>query len=201
MRSAACIVVVVAILGCQKREQAGAAPPPAMCASDADCVFSCAAKDECCDRPVCDVVMHKQAAAEVIRYNNDRCTDDARARCPAAEARPEPGYVLAARCQAGACVAEKLPKTSAAWQNPLETVSAAGFDRSCQTPADCQVMDELPCNHCNCGSVAIAVKEVERWNQAAAAIRCGPQPKLACNACRGFDATCEANVCGAKERP
>jgi hypothetical protein len=201
MRSAACVVVLLAIVGCQKREQAAAEPAAAICASDADCVFSCAAKDECCDRPVCDLVLHKQAAAAVIRHNNDRCTDDQRAKCPAVEARAEPGYVLAARCTAGTCVAEKLPKTSAAWQNPVETVSAVGFDRSCQTVDDCQVVDELPCNHCNCGSVAIAVKELERWNQAAAAIRCGPQPKLGCTSCNAYEATCEGGVCGAKQRP
>jgi hypothetical protein len=191
------VVLVVALLACQKQERA-APPPPVTCASDADCVFVCAAKGECCDRPQCELVMHKQAAAELAAYNQQSCTDDQRAKCPTIEAKAEPDYTIAARCTAGTCVAQKLPKSGASWHNPLETVSAAGFDRSCQTADDCRIVDELPCNHCNCGSVSIAATELERWNQAASAIRCGPQPKIACTDCRGFVATCDGGTCGTK---
>src|SRR5262245_20801131 len=135
----ACIVAVVTSIGCQKHEQERAAPA-AICASDADCVFACAAKGECCDRPRCELVQHKQEAAEITAYNLASCTDEQRAKCPMTGVQPDVDYVMAARCSAGKCVAEKVLKTSAAWQNPLETVSAAGFDRTCQTTDDCRLV-------------------------------------------------------------
>ena len=90
------------------------------------------------------------------------------------------------------------PKASAAWRNPKELVDDAGYDRSCKTADDCRIVDELPCNHCNCGSLSIAVKELERWNAASAAIQCGAQPKMMCTDCVGFVATCDNGTCGKK---
>jgi hypothetical protein len=195
--------VALALAGCQKKDKdaAPAASEATACASDNDRVFSCDVQGSCCDDPYCETVQLKAVAAANRAYNQSRCTDAQRAACPAVGTRAEPDYTVVARCGFGKCLAEKVPKTATAWRNPGETVDDRGYARSCKADDDCRIVDELPCNHCNCGAVSIAATEVDRFLKASAAIECGPQPKMPCHSCRGFLAVCQAGTCDKKPAP
>jgi hypothetical protein len=68
------------------------------CASDADCVISCASKDQCCEATPCEDVMAKSKLAEVLAARPD---------CKAVRCRaPDRPTYLHPRCKVGKCFGE-----------------------------------------------------------------------------------------------
>lgn len=79
----------------------------ATCASDADCVITCARPSECCDQlcEPCRQVMHKNDLAAHETWRSQSCSADT---CPVARCMP-PKESTTARCEAGACVVQTQP--------------------------------------------------------------------------------------------
>jgi hypothetical protein len=77
------------------------------CASDADCVVSCARKNDCCDQlcAPCEQVFLK---AELEAHENWRAASCAATTCPVARCRP-PEARTTAKCNAGTCTIERTP--------------------------------------------------------------------------------------------
>ncbi|AUX41654.1 hypothetical protein SOCE26_030760 [Sorangium cellulosum] len=86
-----------------------AAPGP-RCATDADCVVSCAREGDCCDQlcPPCDQAFHREALGALQQWRAERC---AAASCPVAKCMA-PKEDSVARCSAGQCVAERVPRAA-----------------------------------------------------------------------------------------
>lgn len=101
------IVLVFGLLvACSKRSATPPAPTP--CATDGDCVLSCAGLGDCCPMPCgCTIPMHKADKASADEANRALCTDAERAKCPTVGGCGPAGPPLLLRCAAGKCVAEK----------------------------------------------------------------------------------------------
>ncbi|WP_437680893.1 hypothetical protein [Sorangium sp. So ce131] len=80
------------------------------CATDADCVVSCAREGDCCDQlcPPCDQAFHREALKALESWRAERC---AAASCPVAKCMA-PKEDSIARCSAGQCVAERVPRAA-----------------------------------------------------------------------------------------
>ena len=77
------------------------------CATDDDCVISCAQKDNCCDQlcPPCRQAFHTDELAQIEQWRAGAC---AAQECPVAKCMA-PTETTVARCQAGACAVETTP--------------------------------------------------------------------------------------------
>jgi hypothetical protein len=160
------------------------------CVADDDCVVACDQRGDCCgEGPVCTMVQHRATAAANAAHNRKHCTDADRAGCNDVGTMRHRPPIPTPRCRAGVCVGELAPS---------ERVDASGFDRTCKTADDCHVVDDLPCNPCNCSSVSIALSEVGRFTAAAKAVTCGPPPNIDCGECRSFLPTCDDGTCGSR---
>jgi hypothetical protein len=78
------------------------------CATDDDCVISCAQKDNCCDQlcPPCRQAYHKDELAQIEAWREGAGACSAQ-ECPVAKCMA-PTEETVARCQAGACVVETV---------------------------------------------------------------------------------------------
>jgi len=83
---------------------------PRPCSADSDCEISCDHAGDCCHFPYCESAQHKDDARDARETNQKRCTADDQKNCPQIGSRMEPSYRVVPRCQASACVAEKIPK-------------------------------------------------------------------------------------------
>lgn len=101
------VACAIALVACKKTAESPAGPR--QCKADDECVLSCDSKGDCCHDPYCEQAAHRDDAAEARAFNAERCTAEARARCPQIGARLPPDYAVTPRCRAGACVAEKTP--------------------------------------------------------------------------------------------
>lgn len=179
---------------------AGEVPGDALCRSDTDCIVSCEVRDNCCAPTWCEQVQLRKPARLAAEHNATACTPAQRAACPASDTAA-PAYSIVPVCQAGACVAAKRPLQPAAGSaTPASaaTVDASGLDRRCTKDTDCRIVDELPCDHCNCGSVAIAAGAADAFQQRSNAIGCPPPPGAMCSYCKGYAASCVKGTCEAK---
>jgi hypothetical protein len=73
------------------------------CASDSDCVISCARTDACCEIGPCEDVIARSKLAELIAQQPTKCQA---VRCPA----PEPPSYITPRCKVGKCFGEVQPR-------------------------------------------------------------------------------------------
>lgn len=119
------------------------------------------------------------------------CKSDKKAPDPAPTPKPEPA--------AGSGSAAPTPTPTPAepsTDKPGEKVDTLSYDKACKLDTDCQVVDELPCNPCNCGSVSIAKADVARFDAAAKAIKCDPgRAEETCGECKPNKAVCESGRC------
>lgn len=77
-------------------------------------------------------------------------------------------------------------------------VNATDFDRTCTAATDCVVVKPAGCDPCACPTVAIASKDMAKFDEALAKLAC-PEPDLSvrCAPCQLFGATCEGGGCKA----
>ncbi|WP_437783632.1 hypothetical protein [Sorangium sp. So ce1097] len=87
-------------------DRTGAEAAP-RCATDADCVVSCARAGQCCDQlcPPCAQAFHRDALAAHEQWRARSCAAES---CPVAKCMA-PKEDSIARCTAGQCVVERVP--------------------------------------------------------------------------------------------
>ena len=79
-----------------------------------------------------------------------------------------------------------------------QSVDMAGYERSCRTDAQCVVVMPDRCTPCACSPTAIARTQLERFNHAAARLRCRPQRPgtvASCAPCVVGSAACIEGAC------
>ncbi|WP_437638431.1 hypothetical protein [Sorangium sp. So ce854] len=93
--------------GAASGDRTGAEAAP-RCATDADCVVSCARAGQCCDQlcPPCDQAFHRDALAAHEQWRARSCAAES---CPVAKCMA-PKEDSIARCAAGQCVVERVPR-------------------------------------------------------------------------------------------
>lgn len=114
------------------------------------------------------------------------------------------GLVVVSVAVMSACKGQSEAPTPTPASAPSSfVVDAAGFDRTCKTKDDCQIVKVAPCDKCACPATPIARAEAARFAAAAQTIDCTKAPKdtRRCGECRGFVADCEAGRCIAKPEP
>jgi hypothetical protein len=74
-------------------------------------MISCESRGNCCNVPFCEDAETASIATDAHAYNQAHCTHADRLHCPVVGGRVTPTYDVHPRCRAGACVAEKVPKT------------------------------------------------------------------------------------------
>jgi len=123
MRFVALIVLSFAFVACHKDTPPAATPPDNTggevqaggkfaCATDDDCVVSCAQRENCCDQlcPPCRQAYHKDELAELEAWRAGPGACEAQ-ECPMAKCMA-PTEATTARCQEGQCVVETTPITN-----------------------------------------------------------------------------------------
>ncbi len=85
----------------------GGAPAEGACASDDDCVVSCAVEGQCCEQlcAPCDQAYTHAALAALETWKAQSCGGE---NCPVAKCMA-PDHEAVPRCRDGACVAELVP--------------------------------------------------------------------------------------------
>lgn len=107
------VVMVLALIGCKDKAPSAKSPEPAQavpatCKQDSDCVISCEQRDGCCAAHCCETAMLASEDQAIEAYNRTHCPKDP--QCPTVGGCPMDNIVTA-RCQDGACVADKKPRT------------------------------------------------------------------------------------------
>jgi hypothetical protein len=196
-------LAIVIVIGCKG---ASAPPPPpttpepvkaATCATDDDCIVSCATKGDCCANPYCESVQARSDALAALTYNDAHpCAKADTDKCPQVGSRMPPSYTITPRCKSGACVAEQTPVVAAA----PRVIDLAAYDHSCKVAADCTAVEPAVCAVCGCATQPIAAKELPRFKAEAASIACGePDPGVQCGDCPATKPACRAGSCIARD--
>jgi len=121
---------------------------------------------------------------------------DEKKAAPEPSAKPEPA--AGSGSAAPAPTPAPNPTTQPSTDKPGEKVDTLALDKTCKLDTDCQVVDELPCNPCNCGAVAVAKAAVQTFDAASKAIKCEARPAdEKCGECKPNKAVCESGRCAA----
>jgi len=89
---------------------------------------------------------------------------------------------------------------------PSFVVDLTGYDLTCTTDADCQIVKDYPCEtRCSCAQKPISTKAMDRYKAAVAAIDCTKAPKddetIVCGECMSPLPACVAGTCSTKNPP
>jgi hypothetical protein len=192
-------VVVVLGFACGNAKSSEPAAPSGTCAGDSDCIISCDIRGDCCGNPFCESVQHVDIARANAAHNRKECTPAKSADCNDVGGRVRQTYVIVPRCQRGGCIGEKRPIEGSRTPDPSggggEVIDTSGYDRTCTTKADCQVVKDDPCNPCSCGDKPIAVTQTSRFEADARAIECRRREPVVCGACRKNVPDCRDGKC------
>lgn len=84
---------------------------------------------------------------------------------------------------------------------PPMVVDVSGWDLSCVEDADCALVRPSRCGPCGCTDTPIAARDLERFSQEAARVRCPPPNPITdpvCGGCMSAVAVCRDGQCFAK---
>jgi hypothetical protein len=194
--------VLVCLLGCTSSQkppgevaktapsEEGRATP---CDDDNDCVLSCSEPGDCCgEPPFCKQARHwdDHNAIQATRTN---CSNFDWSSCPQAHFVED--EVAIPVCKRKRCKVKIIPR-----EPPPAPIDTSGFDRSCTTVEDCTLVQSQPCAKCGCAGDPINAKELDRFNEAMAAVKCPPYdpwPNMVCGSCAEPTVRCEAGRCEA----
>lgn len=120
------------------------------------------------------------------------------------------GVSIAAALALFACKSGGTDKTKPVDNPPATTqsfiVDLTGYDLSCATDADCEIVKDYPCEtRCSCPQKPISKKSMARYQAAVAAIDCTKAPKddqsIVCGECMSPLPSCNAGTCTTKNPP
>jgi hypothetical protein len=194
--------VLVCMLGCSASPRASDSAaedskieqrePATACKEDDDCLLSCLEAGNCCgEPPFCTQARHwdDHHAIQATRTN---CLGFDYNSCPTPD-HTVPSEVAIPVCKRKRCEVKMIPR-----EGPPAPIDLAGYDRSCSQTSDCVVVHNQPCAKCGCGHDPINVKEVDRFREAIAAVKCPPYdlwPDIVCGDCMEPTPVCDAGQC------
>jgi hypothetical protein len=173
--------------------------PFTRCTDDDDCRLSCIQPNDCCGESTvhrCNQARHWDDHAKIAETRTrSKCADFDYSKCPITDFSV-PDWVCLPVCKRGRCEAKKVER-----EQPPAPIDVSGYDRSCKTDANCIVVHTQPCAKCGCGNDPMAVRELKRFQEAMAAVKCPPYdlwPDIDCGDCRDAIAWCDAGECKGK---
>jgi hypothetical protein len=196
--------VLVCLLGCSSSSKTSdstgedskvgqSEPEPSTpCKEDDDCRLSCLEPNNCCgEPPFCTKARHWDDH-NAIQATRNNCLNFDYNTCPTPD-YTVPDEVAIPVCKSRRCEVKMIKR-----EPPPEGIDLSGYDRSCTTDADCVVVHNQPCAKCGCGSDPINAKEVERFREAIAAVKCPPYdlwPDIVCGDCMSPTPVCDGGQC------